>query len=42
LMLIGGIQFLFFGLLGEMLSRTYYESQSKSIYSVRALKRRDG
>lgn len=42
LFLIGGIQFLFFGLLGEMLSRTYYESQAKSIYSVRTVKRQGG
>ncbi len=42
LFLMGGIQFFFFGLLGEMLSRTYYESQSKSIYSVRTMKRQGG
>jgi glycosyltransferase involved in cell wall biosynthesis len=39
LFLMGGIQFLFFGLLGEMVSRTYFESQAKSIYSVRKVKR---
>jgi glycosyltransferase involved in cell wall biosynthesis len=39
LLIIGGIQFLLFGLLGEMLSRTYYESQSKPIYSIRFVKR---
>jgi hypothetical protein len=36
---MGGIQFLFFGLLGEMVSRTYFESQAKSIYLVRKVKR---
>ncbi|MCB0319257.1 MAG: glycosyltransferase family 2 protein [Bdellovibrionales bacterium] len=30
-----GIQFLVFGLLAEVLARTYYESQNKRIYSVR-------
>ncbi len=30
-----GLQFLVFGLLAEVLARTYYESQNKSIYSVR-------
>lgn len=34
LMLIG-LQFLVFGLLAEVLARTYYESQNKPIYSVR-------
>jgi len=30
-----GLQFLVFGLLAEVLARTYYESQAKSIYVVR-------
>ena len=32
-----GLQFLVFGLLAEMLARTYYESQSKDIYAVRRI-----
>jgi glycosyltransferase involved in cell wall biosynthesis len=40
LLLLAGIQFLFFGLLAEILSRTYFESQSKPIYSVRAIVRK--
>ena len=35
MLVILGVQFLFFGLLAEMLMRTYYESQGKSIYVVR-------
>jgi hypothetical protein len=31
-----GVQFISMGLLGEMLSRTYFESQGKSAYVVRA------
>jgi glycosyltransferase involved in cell wall biosynthesis len=34
-LVISGLQFLSIGLLGEMLSRTYFESQSKPIYAVR-------
>lgn len=30
-----GLQFLVFGLLAEVLARTYYESQNKSIYAIR-------
>jgi hypothetical protein len=30
-----GIQFILMGLLGEVLSRTYFESQGKAPYSVR-------
>jgi glycosyltransferase involved in cell wall biosynthesis len=37
-LIVSGIQFLSFGLLGEMLSRVYYETQKKPIYSVRELK----
>ena len=39
-LLVGGIQFFTMGLLGEMLARTYYESQDKPIYSVREVKSR--
>jgi hypothetical protein len=39
-LVISGIQFLSFGLLGEMLSRTYFESQSKPIYAIREVRSR--
>jgi glycosyltransferase involved in cell wall biosynthesis len=35
MMVIIGLQFLVFGLLAEVLARTYYESQNKKIYVVR-------
>lgn len=35
MMVIIGMQFLVFGLLAEVLARTYYESQEKKIYTVR-------
>ena len=35
MMIIIGLQFLVFGLLAEVLARTYYESQDKKIYVVR-------
>ncbi len=35
MLVILGVQFLFFGLLAEMQMRTYYESQDKSIYVTR-------
>ena len=35
MMVIIGLQFLVFGLLAEVLARTYYESQAKKIYVVR-------
>ena len=35
MMVLIGLQFLVFGLLAEVLARTYYESQNKRIYSVR-------
>jgi glycosyltransferase involved in cell wall biosynthesis len=35
MLVIIGFQFLVFGLLGEVLARTYYESQDKKIYVVR-------
>lgn len=39
-LLVSGIQFISLGLLGELLSRTYYESQNKPIYSVREIRSR--
>ena len=35
MMIIIGLQFILFGLIGEMQTRTYYESQDKPIYHVR-------
>jgi glycosyltransferase involved in cell wall biosynthesis len=35
MLVIIGLQFLVFGLIGEVLARTYYESQDKRIYVVR-------
>ena len=35
MLLIIGLQFILFGLIGEMQTRTYYESQDKPIYHVR-------
>jgi glycosyltransferase involved in cell wall biosynthesis len=40
LLFLTGIQFLSIGLIGEMLSRTYYESQKKTIYALREIKGR--
>ena len=40
LLFLTGIQFLSVGLIGEMLSRTYYESQKKPIYTLREIKSR--
>lgn len=37
---VSGIQFASFGLLGEIVSRTYYESQNKPIYALREVKSR--
>jgi len=36
-LVIGGIQFIAMGLIGELLARTYYESQDKPVYTVREL-----
>ncbi len=36
LLALVGIQFVSMGLLGELLARTYFESQGKSAYVVRA------
>ena len=35
MLVILGVQFLFFGLIAELQTRTYFESQNKSIYTVR-------
>lgn len=35
LLVVTGLQFITFGLLGEMLARTYHESQGKPVYVVR-------
>jgi glycosyltransferase involved in cell wall biosynthesis len=37
-----GIQFILMGLLGEVLARTYFESQGKTPYSVRTTRNLDG
>jgi hypothetical protein len=37
-----GVQFISMGLLGELLTRTYFESQGKSAYVVRATRNLDG
>ena len=37
-LLVSGIQFISMGLLGEIMARTYYESQNKSIYTLREVK----
>jgi glycosyltransferase involved in cell wall biosynthesis len=41
LLILAGIQLLCLGLASELLSRTYYESQSKPVYAVRKIKTRD-
>ena len=41
-LVLGGIQFIAIGLLGELLTRTYFESQNKPVYSVRELAGRRG
>jgi glycosyltransferase involved in cell wall biosynthesis len=39
-LVIAGIQFISLGLIGELLARTYYESQKKAIYAVREVRSR--
>jgi hypothetical protein len=39
LLVLGGVQLVTLGLLGEMLARTYHESQGKPIYRVREVRR---
>jgi glycosyltransferase involved in cell wall biosynthesis len=34
-LVMGGVQFISIGLIGELLARTYYESQNKPVYNVR-------
>jgi len=41
-LVIGGIQFMAIGLIGELLARTYYESQNKPVYTVREFLGRRG
>ena len=36
-LVMGGVQFISIGLIGELLARTYYESQDKPVYTVREL-----
>ena len=35
---VSGVQFVSMGLLGEIIARTYYESQNKPIYALREVK----
>jgi glycosyltransferase involved in cell wall biosynthesis len=37
MLVILGVQFLFFGLIAELQTRTYFESQNKSIYMIREI-----
>jgi hypothetical protein len=37
LLVLVGFQFLSMGLIGELLTRTYFESQGKSAYTVRTM-----
>jgi glycosyltransferase involved in cell wall biosynthesis len=37
-LIVSGVQFISIGLLGEIIARTYYESQNKPIYSLREVK----
>ena len=37
LLLVVGVQFFLMGLLGEMITRTYHESQAKAIYAIREI-----
>jgi glycosyltransferase involved in cell wall biosynthesis len=41
-LVMGGIQFIAIGLIGELLARTYYESQNKPVYTVRQYIGRNG
>lgn len=41
LLVLGGIQLVMTGLLGEMLSRTYHESQNKPTYAIREIRETD-
>ena len=35
---VSGVQFVSMGLLGELIARTYYESQNKPVYALREVK----
>ena len=35
---VSGLQFVSMGLLGELIARTYYESQNKPVYAVREVR----
>jgi glycosyltransferase involved in cell wall biosynthesis len=39
-LVMGGIQFLAIGLIGELLARTYYETQNKPVYTVKEIRGR--
>jgi hypothetical protein len=39
LLMVIGVQFISMGLLGELMARTYYESQGRKVYSVRRIVR---
>ncbi|MGC1660932.1 MAG: glycosyltransferase family 2 protein [Candidatus Acidiferrales bacterium] len=39
-LVMGGIQFIAIGLIGELLARTYYETQNKPVYTVREIRSR--
>jgi glycosyltransferase involved in cell wall biosynthesis len=41
-LVMGGIQFIAIGLIGELLARTYYETQNKPVYTVRQFLGRRG
>ena len=40
LLIVVGVQFFLMGLLGEMIPRTYHESQDKQIYAIREIVQR--
>jgi hypothetical protein len=42
LLMLVGVQLVSMGLLGELMARTYYESQGRKIYSVRRVVRGGG
>ena len=42
LLVFTGVQFLTFGLLAELMARTYYESQSKPTYVIREVRQSEG
>jgi hypothetical protein len=40
LLIITGVQLISIGLIGEIIMRTYYESQRKPIYTIREIRSR--